>query len=278
MIYLTELKKQIQRKQLWMIFLFFLCVVFFDFYLTCKYYQGKPLSQIPSASDVIIIWNSYDGSIGDLFFRSFIFILIICLIGSDTFYLEKEAGLQNFIFTRICREHYILAQAAAVMTVVFGITFLTIVVSQILVCMAFPIQGYTVRDLIAYNSLLKTPGYMLSGLRAVSPYLNNIVYACLWGMVAAVFALFSYALGFLYHAKRYVLLLVPAIIFLVYDILISELLSKFSGNFVLEALDINLLTRNGVGSGFVYGGILFVLTGISCLFIWKGLRDDQKLL
>lgn len=58
MIYLTELKKQIQRKQLWMIFLFFLCVVFFDFYLTCKYYHGKPLSQIPSASDVIIIWNS----------------------------------------------------------------------------------------------------------------------------------------------------------------------------------------------------------------------------
>lgn len=67
-IYLTEIKKITTRKQFWIIFLFLLGVVFFDFYFTCRYYQGKNLSEVPSAYDLMIIHNYYGGTLGTLFF------------------------------------------------------------------------------------------------------------------------------------------------------------------------------------------------------------------
>lgn len=281
-IYRTELKKLITRTSFWVIVLLLLGIVFLDFYLTCRHYAGQPLSEIPSAYDLIVISNEYSGSLGTMFFQSFIFILIVALIGSDTFFIEKEHGIQNFVFTRVQCKKYVLSQAAAVMTTVFLIVFFMILISQLLALTAFPFQGYMIDDSIAYNSLLAHPSYIFSKLDAYFPYLNNIVYAVLWGIVGAVFSLLSYSLAFLHQLKRHTIVLIPSILFLAYNLVTSQMagyILKTSQNIPLaQAVETYLLKRNGTGSIWVYVGILLVIVIGSVGLIWRGLHNDQELL
>lgn len=277
-IFFTEMKKVTERKQFWMILVFLVAVVFADFWLTCKNYQNSLLSNVPSAYDLTIINNYYDGSIGMFFFRGFPFVLIVSLIGSDIFYEEKERGIQNIIFTRISARKYIRHQVAAVMTVTFLTIVFVIVVSQCLALMAFPVQGYMLQDTTAYNVLLPLKGYMLSGLRASSPYLNNIIYAVIWGITGAIFSLFSYALSFLHQMRRYAVLMVPMILYLVYTIVMSLIAGRISNVWLSICLETSLLKVNSAGSAWVYVILYALITGISFLLIRRGLSNDKELL
>lgn len=277
-IYLSEIKKIVSRKQFWIIFLFLIGVVFLDFYLTCQYYQSKPLSEIPSAYDILIINNFYDGSIGSVFFCSFPFFLITSLIGSDVFFEEKEMGIHNLTFTRIQRYQYVFYQAASMMTVVMVMIVFVIMLSQGLALTAFPFHGYMLDDVTAYNSLLVSPEYIFSGLRAHNPYLNNIVYAILWGIIGAVFALLSYALAFLQQMKRYTMLMFPMIAFLIYTTIVSQIAVHMNSVRLSQCIETYLLKVNGSGSLLVYLGIILCVSGISLLLIWRGLKNDPELL
>lgn len=277
-LYVSEIKKILERKQFIIVFLFLLVMVYVDFHVTCQYYLGKPLSQVPSAYDLIVIHNDCDSSIGDLFFGSFFFFLITAIIASDVFFEEKEMGIHNLCFTRISRCSYVICQAAALMTVVGCMIVFLIVVSQILALIAFPFHGYMLDDSTGYNSLLVYHNYILSGLETHNPYLNNFVYAILFGLVGAIFAFFSYALSFVHQLKRYVILIVPTIFYLVYTVFTSQITSLINNYKLFAFFNTNLLQVNGFGSPAVYIGLLVLVTVISVILIWRGLRNDQELL
>ena len=277
-IFFSEMKKITERKQFWIILIFLTAIVFTDFWFTCENYQETLLSNIPSAFDLIVINSYYDGSIGMFFFRSFPFILIASLIGSDVFYSEKERGIHNYIFTRISAKKYIRYQVSAVMMVTFLTIVFVIIISQCLALMVFPVQGYMIEDKTAYNVLLTTPGYILSGLRATNPYLNNIIYAIIWGITGGMFSLFSYALSFIHQMKRYTILMIPMLLYLIYTIVMTLIAGRISNLWLSICLETNLLKVNSAGSGWVYVVIYAVIAGISFMLIQRGLRNDKELL
>lgn len=277
-IYWSQIKKIMRRKQFWVIFILFLGIVFLDFYLTCRNYQGKMLSEIPSAYNLIIIDNYFDGSIGDLFFRNFPFFLFVSIIGSDIFYEERHKGIYNFTFTRMNRYRYMMIQAAALISVVFFVVVLSILLSLGLALTAFPMQGYMLEDVTGYNSLLATPGYILSTLRVESPYTNAVLYAFIWGIAGAVFALLGYSLSFIHQLKKYTILLVPMTVYLIYTVISSQMVSQIKNVKISTAIGTYLLQVNGPGNILVYMGILFVVFFISILLILRGLSNDQELL
>lgn len=256
---------------------FLLAVVFGDFLLTCMRCQGMNLSEVMSACDTIVINNKY-GSIGGFFFESFPFFLIASMIGADVFYEEREKGIHNDIFTRISSAKYARYQALAVMTVTFFTIVFVIGISQCLALTAFPIQGYTIDQITAYSTLLPQPNTVFGGLRAVSPYLNNVVYALLWGVTGAVFALLSYALSYVHQLKRYVVLLAPMLLFLIYTVAVQNISSQLSSLKWSVYVETYLLKVNGMGSFWAYILIYAVICGFSFLLIRRGLKNDRELL
>lgn len=273
-IFLSEIAKITERKQFWVILVLLSAVVFGDFFLTIQHDKGCGLSQISSAYDRIIINNTSEASVGDLFFRGFPFFLITSITGADVFYEEKEKRLHYDIFTRISSGKYIRCQALAVMTVTFLTVVFVIMLSQCLALTAFPVQGFDMDGKTAYNTLLPVKDSVLSDLRAVNPYLNNLAYALIWGILGASFALLSYALSFVHQLKRYVILILPALIYQIYTIVTMQM--PFGTG--CRLWDTYLLIENSTGTIWSYAVVIFAVCGSSFFLIWRGLHNDKELL
>ncbi|MGM9974583.1 MAG: hypothetical protein ACI33K_11150 [Clostridiaceae bacterium] len=276
-IILSEIRKIIHRKQFWIVFSLLLITVFLDFFITCNFYYGAPLSQVPSAYGSFIIKN-YKGASMDFLFGSFLFFLVAPIIASDIFYDEKEDGIHNYIFTRMSKERYVIYKATAMMLMVFFVIVFTLLTSQFLALSAFPIQGH-LTEKITYNNLMEPDKKrVLSYFENFYPYLNNFIFIILRGITGAVAALLSFSITFVNHAKKYTILLVPMVFFVFYHTatsLIGTKISNLSTRFIVETY---ILKVNPYGSIWVIVGFLLFLFIISALFIWRGLRHNEALL
>lgn len=272
-----EIKKIINRKQFWILLCLLLISVFIDFYYTCKACSGKPLSQVASAYELMILYN-LSGSSAGMFFNSFLFFLISSAIASDLFYNEIEMGIHNAAFTRISRRRYIVCKAAAMMLIVFSTVMGCLLISQILALSAFPLQG-NLTSKITYNELLEPDeNRIFSYFQNYYPYVNSLIWIAVRGVIASVTSLLAFSLTFLYRTKQYLILLTPMLIYILYSTAAGLIASGIEDIWLSTIVETNLLAVNGYGSIWVSVLFLAFEVLVSLLLIRKGIHDDEVFL
>lgn len=270
-----EIEKIFRRKQFWIITIFLLTIVFFDFYISCYRVFGQNLSDIPSAYWAVVI-NNIIRVPGTEVFNNFLFPLAISIISSDLYIEEKLDGVNNFLFTRTSKKIIFASKVLAISLVTFLVVFLCILISYFIARSAFPLQGNYTSQTPFLEVMEPDKRQVLGGLKGQYPYLNIIVYGFYWGIFAASASVFAFAISFLPRTNRYVVLFSPMIFYMAWsivDLFIGSILYILNfGN----AMGTNLLVMNTYGN--VWTIIIYFATQItlSTILIRRGMRSGDE--
>jgi hypothetical protein len=277
-IVILEIQKITDRKQFWIIFFMLVSAVFLDFVIKCQFYYGKPLSGIPSAY-VETILNDYTmSSPMGILYNSFIFFLFATIIASDCLYDEKELGVHNFIFSRVGKVRYVISKGIAIAVVVFFTILIPLLTSQLLALFAFPVQGGLVHQ-IAYNKLMPPdPERVLNYLESYYPYLNIMAFILIRALIGAAIAFLSYAMTFLSQPKKYTILLLPMVCFLLYTIIGRLAGQQITDVRASEIMATYILAVNPYGSVWVILGAILLPVLVGITLIKRGLNRDENFL
>lgn len=268
-----EIKKILHRRQFWTLLALLLASIFLDFLVTCNFYQGKNLTEIPSAYELMII-NNYESFSTGLLFSSFLFFLIAAMMGSDLFLEEIEMGIHNGILSRASRKQIVISKGVAIMIVVFCAVTFCLLISQFLAISAFPLQG-NLTSRITYNELMEPDEHRIfSYFQNYMPYINSLIFIVIRGITGAAAAFLAFSLTAIPGMKKYILLLVPMLVYIVYSMLTALIASRIDSTPVSQVVDTNILTVNGYGSIWMNAGFLLLYFGVGSLLLWKGMRRD----
>lgn len=272
----NEIKKIICRKEYLIVAGILFAVVLLDFYYTCIQAYGKTLSEIPSAYQMSILNNK--NNIFDIVFGSFLFFLISNIIAVNTLAYEVECKIDTYIFTRLKAEQYIKNQVLAIVIVTFFTVWGCLILSLGLSMSAFPLQGYFT-EVTTHNTLMEPdPNRLFSYLLNFYPYLNILVLISVRALTAAVTAFFSCAIIIDNRTSKYVALLIPMVIFIIYSIATSIIIEHIDDIGVFSTVGTYILSVNGAGSEFVIAGYLLMEVLIGVLLIRRGLNTDATVL
>lgn len=236
------------------------------------------MSEIPSAYELTAINNYEVGTPVAILLDSFLFFLMTGVIASDSFYDEKELGIHNFTFTRIGKSKYLLYKAVAIMAVVFLMLSFVLALSQLLAMFAFPVQGH-LTSRITYNELMKPDSdRIFAYFENYYPYWNSVIFIFIRSLTGAIIALLTFAITFVNHAKKYIILLLPMAFYIIYSLITSIISSKIPSIRLGEIVETNVLNVNGYGSIWVMAMYLAVCAAVGIVLILRGMKHDETLL
>lgn len=268
-----EIKKLLYRRQFWTLLVLLLVTVFLDFVVTCHFYQEKKLTEIPSAYELMII-NNYESPFTGMLFSSFLFFLIAPMMGSDLFLEEIEKGIHNDLLTRTSRKQIAASKGVALMIVVFCAITFCLLISQILAVSAFPLQG-NLTSKITYNELMNPDkNRIFSYFQNYMPYMNSLIFIVIRGITGAAAAFLAFSLTMIPGIKKYILLLVPMLVYIVYSMIMALIASNIESIPISNVVETNILAVNGYGSIWMDIGFLLLYFGVGSLLLWKGMRRD----
>lgn len=268
-----EIKKLLYRRQFWTLLVLLLVTVFLDFVVTCHFYQEKKLTEIPSAYELMII-NNYESPFTGMLFSSFLFFLIAPMMGSDLFLEEIEKGIHNDLLTRTSRKQIAASKGVTLMIVVFCAITFCLLISQILAVSAFPLQG-NLTSKITYNELMNPDkNRIFSYFQNYMPYMNSLIFIVIRGITGAAAAFLAFSLTMIPGIKKYILLLVPMLVYIVYSMIMALIASNIESIPISNVVETNILAVNGYGSIWMDIGFLLLYFGVGSLLLWKGMRRD----
>lgn len=263
-MFARELKKVIERWQFWGTAIFMVAAVIVNQLITCAQWWGKELTYIRGAYSYIAIQN-VRSNITQLIFSDFLPILA-CLLAADIFYEERNCGLSNVIFTRESKKKNIICKAATAASVTFAVVTLTLLVSLAISLVTFDARGHAGVNAIYITLLPPEPDREFGSLYAYHPYINVIVYILIRGGLAALYALFAFALSTAFGANRYVILISA----FVYNILWSGVMTLADS----DVIGTDIMSMNPYGSGWSIVIFAVVTLIISACMIGVGCRKD----
>lgn len=225
-------------------------------------YYGAELGSVPSAAGG---WIGRVPRGGMSFFNLYVFISfsrylmlpIGALIFSDSYLTDLKEGPYLTILTRSSSNVYHLSNALLTFGGAFTIIFIPLLISFFLSFFMFPTES-TVHPLNSGFSLLVVqkikPGQILfAPLFFQHPYLTNLVYILYDSLLAACWALASYALGCLVRVSRLLVVVVPT----VFVILAGEALDYFQEGLSFDAY-VNPIWQNDQRYVFVFFAYLAI--------------------
>ncbi len=180
----------------------------------------NPTSELPSAYQLWIGYNNVNYNfIGDIYYLFFL-TLPACIAYSDTFLEDRKCNAFNLVITRCDRKLYILSKGIVVFFSGFIVIFLPLFIHQLLCLVVMPL--YSPSEVIAgnpvYDKYYLTKIYFKQ-IHTLNPYLHNMLYIFLDGLFGGVIAFFSYSISFLKNINRYVVIILPTVLFFIQNFL-----------------------------------------------------------
>ncbi|MGH2330585.1 hypothetical protein [Thermoanaerobacter mathranii] len=225
----TEFIKLFRRKEFNIVLTLEIVLICTLFDLRALTYYKAPTSELPSAyqmwigyinSNVSFIDFSYIGDIYYLFFLT----LPASIVFADTYLEDKKGNVLNFIITRCDKSLYVLSKGIVVFFSGFIIIFLPLLLDQLLYMIAFPL--YAISEVNAgnpvYDKYYLTQNYF-KNLHTLNPYLHNLLYIFLDGFFGGTIAVLSYAVSFFKKVNRYIVVVLPTILFLTQNFIFALL-------------------------------------------------------
>lgn len=269
----NEIIKIFNRKEFYLVVLVMFMAVFADYIYECYMFREVNLSGVISAYDGTILSNTVGTPFGIVFGT----LLPFCasMIASTSGLEERKMGLSGCIFTRIHKKKYLFSQGAAIFFVVFGVVFLSLMVSLFLAVITFPIQGYNTMFQTDYDRLLNVDlEFMLDYFYRLHPYINISFFIVLRALFAGVFAWFAYGVSFLERGNKITTILSP-FIFVIFMQLIMQFAKKMSPNDDLRIwFNTNILGINHYGKLGMVAAIWSVIFLIGLCGVMKGCRSE----
>ncbi|MDU6347940.1 MAG: hypothetical protein E6593_14435 [Clostridium sp.] len=239
-VFRMQLRYLLCRRRTGLLFLLMAVIVTLAVAESGLRYYGAELSSVPSAAGG---WIGRAPKGGGSFFNLYVFVsfsryLVLpigALVFADSYLTDLKEGPYLAILTRSSSSAYRLSGALLAFVGGFAVIFIPLLISFCLSFLMFPIES-TVNPQNSGWSLLMVqkikPGRILfAPLFFQHPYLTNLVYICYDSLLAACWALASYALGYLVRISRLLVVVIPT----VFVILVGEALDYFQGGLSFDA-------------------------------------------
>lgn len=263
-MFAREVKKIVERWQFWGTVIFMMLAVTANQLITCVQWWGKELIYIRGAYKYVVIDNLRT-NITEMVFGDFLPI-VACLMVADIYYEERSSGLSDLIFTRENKKKNIICKAGTVVIIAFTAVTLTLLASLGLSLVTFDARGHAGSNAIYLTLLPPEQDKEFAALYQHHPYINLIVYILIRGVLAALYALFAFALSTVCNANKYVILISS----FVYNIV-------YSGVMVLTdsvIISTDIMAMNPYGSAWsivIFAGATLI---ISVSMLTVGCRKD----
>ncbi|AEE95723.1 hypothetical protein [Mahella australiensis] len=243
------------------------------FIVSCSVLYKSYTSQLMSAYQ---LWIGYDTS--QFNFTKYIYFLFFITLPasiafSDSYLEDKKEGVINFIVSRCNRGLYIFSKGIAVFVSGFIIAFLPLLIHQIMCMTSVPL--FSVSEAAtgnpAYDRYYLT-AFMLKDLHSANPYLLNVVYMIFDGMFGGSIALLSYSFSFFKNVNRYVVIILPTILFYMENF-VSQLMGKPNYS-IMNYLYITAGIKNMNIDVFLFA-IMLTISASIIIIILNNLSGDE---
>lgn len=190
----------------------------------CLAYQGWDISVLPSAA-YGWIWYFEAHNITSLpIMIIFFFVPIASVSYADCLLIDRGKGISSALFVRTHKATYINAAAICVFLTAFITLFLPMAISQLLSFMLFPIKTpeFGMRSLIyaPIDMPHHATNFILGDLFLQHPYMYNMIQLAYLSCSAGIYAVFTFSLSLLFRIKRLLLHGIPALMFLVSNLVL----------------------------------------------------------
>lgn len=147
-------------------------------------------------------------------FESFFLPLISCLAFSSSYYEDCKRGVMNSLMTRTTRKCYFISAGLVVFFSAFLLVILPYVLQRLvllILCQGAPQQNMlfsTTDDFYSYqvwNEYWAVPTFLMP-LQMNHPYLLNILYTMVPGLMGGAFGLLNFAVSLYFHRNRFMVL------------------------------------------------------------------------
>lgn len=187
-------------------------------------YQGWSTSALPSAA-YGWIWYFEAHNITSLpILIIFFFVPMASISYADCLLIDREKGISSAVFARTDKRSYITAATICVFLVAFVTLFFPMAISQLLSFVLFPITTpeFGMRSLIyaPIDMPRHATNFILGDIFLQYPYVYNMVQLAYISCSAGIYAVFTCSLSLLVRVKRLVLHGVPALMFLVSNLVL----------------------------------------------------------
>jgi len=155
----------------------------------------------------------------------FLLPLLPALAYADTYYLDIKTGAYKSILTRCRKNNYILAKGIVIFVSGFIVVLVPLLINQLLYFIIAPL--HSTKNLLGWPAYMFIPTHnmIFESLFLSNPYLYNILYMLLAGLVGSLAALMSYSISFITNKSRLIIVAAPLVIYLVGNF-INALLGK----------------------------------------------------
>lgn len=267
-ILLLDYKTIINSKKFILISLIIFSIPTIGFLLSCRFYYSLPINFIRSSLE--------ENFIGGMVCRhlKLMFILILPILSmmlcSDLYIQQYKNGTYKYILTKTSKFNYIISKIIVVFTLTFFVIFISLLINQILFCIAFPINGIdNARALpsfdIGYSNYSESS--FLDLLRLKNRFIYNITFFAIFGMVAGLYALISLSISFFIKKPKISIILMFILLIGIYIMFMTLGIEEYHINYYLDG--------ESKGNMFFYSWILAFLSIVFILSKFKLKFNDE---
>lgn len=269
---ILEFKNCINRKEFKFIFSFLMFMAIGAFLFTASSFYGFQLSFVRSAYESSMIQGIYSQFI--LSAEIILLPLLASIIYSDSFYADSKSGVYKSILARTDKKTYLIAKAIVIFAVTFLVFLIPLLINQLLSFTAFPLVGFDNNySLPSYDIGIQNysgQGWLFEVLRLQSPFLFNVVGMLKISLFAALFALLTYSVYFVYKKGK---LAGIAGVFFLYIVL--SIAFDFIGLRQYGIINYLYMPTQGTPAMMVFW--ILALLSASLLMINRGLKNEIEI-
>lgn len=260
----------IKRKEFLYAFSVSLFLMIIVFFVNCYTLLQNNILEIPSANQ---LWVGFDNRFGEMFYM-FLLPLLPALAYADTYYLDNKAGAYKSILTRCRKNNYILAKGIVVLVSGFIVIFVPLLINQLLCFIIAPL--YSTKNLLGWPAYMFIPTHnmIFESLFLSNPYLYNILYMLLVGLVGSQASLMSYSISFITNKSRLIIVAAPMVIYLISNF-INALIGK--ANYILNYYLQGFVAIRGLNADYFF--IVLTISSIISIsiIIFKNMTVKDEL-
>lgn len=265
-----EFNLLINRKEFLSVFTVSLLLMLSVFFVDCYTFLQNNIFEIPSANQ---LWVGFDKRFGQVFYM-FLLPLLPALAYADTYYLDNKTGVYKSILTKCRKNNYILAKGIVVFVSGFIVIFAPLLINQLLYFIIAPL--YSTKNLLGWPAYMFIPTHnmIFKGLFLSNPYLYNILYMLLAGLVGSLAALMSYSISFITNKSRLIIVAAPLVIYLVGNF-INMLLGK--ANYCLNYYLQGFVVIRGLNADYFFIVLIISFIVSISIIIFKSMAVKDEL-
>ena len=171
-----------------------------SFLITAIHYYGSFSYSVNVTSLMGILQGNRSRTI--LFFFISTMPFIVSFIYSDSYYIERNSGINISLYMRSGRKKYLLSKLIVIATVSFVSVFCVLFINELLTFITYNNKGSDIAGMTIYQYRNRyIAEYFLANLSISKPILFTFILILINSLYAAIMAIFSYVLTLIIKIK-----------------------------------------------------------------------------